>query len=444
MATETISIDQEGSDDGGLAERRRRRIEAAPVVLEAHKVNKTFHVPDQKIQTFKERAVHPFRRQHFRDLVALNDVSLEVRKGEFFGIVGRNGSGKSTLLKILASIYAADSGTIRMAGTLAPFIELGVGFNPDISARENVILNGVMMGLSPEQARGRIDAVFDFAELHDFKEMRLKNYSSGMTVRLAFAVMIQADTDILLIDEVLAVGDAAFQQKCADVFHGMRESGKTIVLVTHDMGAVETYCDRAMLIHDGDVVLEGSPEDVAKSYYRINFEAAAADPEALAMSQDALNEADAAINAHTQVVEARIEDSNGERTNSLEQGEPIRFRAVVEALEELRNPVFSFLCSSRNGTHVFGFRRTLERSGEEVAIVAGGEQVELAGTVANPLAPGRYVLTCWISRDAERGEVAFQAIGLADFMVFGGTQPLGLVEVDADVSATTINSGGDR
>jgi ABC-type sugar transport system ATPase subunit len=243
---------------------------------------------------------------------------------------------------------------------------------------------------------------------------------------------------------VLAVGDAAFQQKCADVFHGMRESGKTIVLVTHDMGAVETYCDRAMLIHDGDVVLEGSPEDVAKSYYRINFEAAAADPEALAMSQDALAEADAAINAHTKVVEARIEDANGERTNSLEQGEPIRFRAVVEALEELRNPVFSFLCSSRNGTHVFGFRRNLERSGEEVAIVAAGERVELAGTVANPLAPGRYVLTCWISRDAERGEVAFQAIGLADFMVFGGTQPLGLVEVDADVSAATIGSGGEQ
>ncbi len=442
MSTETITIDSEGSDDGGLADRRRARLAAAPVVLEAKDVSKTFHVPDQKIQTFKERAVHPFRRQHFRDLVALRDVSLDVRRGEFFGIVGRNGSGKSTLLKILASIYAPDSGTIRMAGSLAPFIELGVGFNADISARENVVLNGVMMGLTPREARKRIDAVFDFAELHDFKEMRLKNYSSGMTVRLAFAVMIQADTDILLIDEVLAVGDASFQQKCADVFHDMRQSGKTIILVTHDMGAVETYCDRAMMLHDGDVVVHGDPDEVAKAYYRVNFEAAASDPEAVAMSQDALAEAGAEVKAHTKVIEARIEDADGKAVASLEQGDPIRFRAVVEAVEELRNPVFSFLCANRNGTHVFGFRRSLERAGEENVIVGAGERVELAGSVENRLAPGKYVLTCWISRDAERGEVAFQAIGLADFMVYGTGQPLGLVEVDADVEARTLDGEG--
>ncbi len=149
-------------------------------------MSKTFRIPDQKIQSFKERAVHPFRRQHFRELRALNDVDLEVRKGEFFGIVGRNGSGKSTLLKILASIYAADSGRVRMAGTLAPFIELGVGFNPDVTAVENVILNGVMMGLTPREARERVDAVFEFAELEEFKELRLKNYSSGMTCSTRF------------------------------------------------------------------------------------------------------------------------------------------------------------------------------------------------------------------------------------------------------------------
>ena len=170
--------------------------------------------------------MHPFPRRDYRTCGALDDVSFEVRKGEFFGIVGRNGSGKSTLLKILASIYRADAGTIRMAGRLAPFIELGVGFNPELTARENVILNGVMMGLTPAQARERIDAVFEFAELEEFDDMRLKNYSSGMLVRLAFSVMIQVDADMLLIDEVLAVGDAAFQQKCADVFHGMNARGQ--------------------------------------------------------------------------------------------------------------------------------------------------------------------------------------------------------------------------
>ncbi len=193
---------------------------------------------------------------------------------------------------------------------------------------------------------------------------------------------------------------------------------------------------------DGDVISAGEPDEVARNYYRINFEAAASDPEALAMSQDALAEAGAEVKAHTKVVEAQIEDADGNSVASLEQGTPIRFRAVVEAVEELRNPVFSFLCSNRNGTHVFGFRRSLERSGEENVIVPAGEQVELAGSVENPLAPGKYVLTCWISRDAERGEVAFQAIGLADFMVYGTGQPLGLVEVDADVEARTVGGGG--
>src|SRR4029453_1974709 len=179
--------------------------------------------------------VRPFAGRDYREVDALDGVSFEVRQGEFFGIVGRNGSGKSTLLKILASIYRADAGTVRMDGRPAPFIELGVGFDPELTARENVVLNGVMMGLSRREAQRRLDAVLDFGELGEFVELKLKNYSSGMMVRLAFAVMMQADPDILLIDEVLAVGDAAFQQKCADAFREMRDTGKTIVLVTHDM-----------------------------------------------------------------------------------------------------------------------------------------------------------------------------------------------------------------
>src|SRR3954451_16880282 len=186
----------------------RRRSTDAPVVIEARGVHKTFRVPDQRIDSLKERLTRPLTRIPYRDLRALRDVSFEVHQGEFFGIVGRNGSGKSTLLKILASIYAADSGRVRMAGRLAPFIELGVGFNQDLTALENIELNGVMMGLPREEARRRRDAVLDFAELEEFSDMKLKNYSSGMLVRLAFSMMIQADADILLIDELLAVGDA--------------------------------------------------------------------------------------------------------------------------------------------------------------------------------------------------------------------------------------------
>ncbi len=224
----------------------------APLAIEARGLEKTFRIPTHRVDSLKERAVRPFSSRDYRILRALDDVSFEIRQGEFFGIVGRNGSGKSTLLKCLASIYRVDAGTIRMAGRLAPFIELGVGFNVELTARENVVLNGVMMGLTKNETKRRLDSIVDFAELDEFIDLRLKNYSSGMLVRLAFSLMMQVDADVLLIDEVLAVGDAAFQQKCADAFHDMKAKGKTIVLVTHSMDTVKTYCDRAMLIDDGD------------------------------------------------------------------------------------------------------------------------------------------------------------------------------------------------
>src|SRR5438270_8800926 len=242
-----------------------------PVVIEARGVHKTFRIPDHKVETLKERAIHPFTRIEHRELHALRDVSFDIHKGEFFGIVGRNGSGKSTLLKIMASIYRADRGRVRMAGRVAPFIELGVGVNPDLTARENAVLNGVMMGLTRREAQRRLGAVIDFAELHEFADLKLKNYSSGMMVRFAFAVMVQADADVMLIDEVLAVGDAAFAQKCMDVFHEKRRTGKTVVLVTHDMATVQALCHRAMLIHDGELSYIGEPEETALRYYRLNF-----------------------------------------------------------------------------------------------------------------------------------------------------------------------------
>ena len=207
----------------------------APVVIEARGLDKLFRIPEHRVDSFKERIAHPFTRMEYRELQALRNVSFDVHRGEFFGIVGRNGSGKSTLLKVLASIYRPDAGSVRMAGRLAPFIELGVGFNPELTARENGLLNGVLLGLTKKEAARRLDSVLDFAELEDFVELKLKNYSSGMMVRLAFAVMVQADADIMLIDEVLAVGDAAFAEKCMDVFRERRNAGKTIVLVTHDM-----------------------------------------------------------------------------------------------------------------------------------------------------------------------------------------------------------------
>src|SRR4051812_26849021 len=234
-------------------------------------VSKRFHLPHERRHTLKERALHPFSRPSADRLDALRDVSLAVREGEFFGVVGRNGSGKSTLLKCLAGIYRIDDGEIYVNGKVSPFIELGVGFHPELAARDNVVLNGIMLGLTPREAYARYERVIEFAELEEFVDLKLKNYSSGMHVRLAFSVMIQVDADVLLIDEVLAVGDAAFQQKCYDEFHRLRDEGRTILLVTHDMSAVSRFCDRALLLERGNVVATGGPEEVAEQYLALNF-----------------------------------------------------------------------------------------------------------------------------------------------------------------------------
>ncbi len=197
------------------------------ISIDVQGLSKSYMIPTQKRDTLKERAVRPFERAEYRRLQALDDVSFDVERGEFFGIVGRNGSGKSTLLKLLGSIYSADAGRIRIAGRVVPFIELGVGFNLELSAHDNVVLNGVMMGLTPREARRRFDEVIEFAELEEFSELKLKNYSSGMLVRLGFSLLTQVDADVLLIDEVLAVGDAAFQQKSFDAFSRLHREGRT-------------------------------------------------------------------------------------------------------------------------------------------------------------------------------------------------------------------------
>ena len=214
-------------------------------------VSKRFRVPKERYHTLKERALHGFRRTRWEVLEGLHDVSFSVAPGEFFGVVGRNGSGKSTLLKCIAGIYRTDAGEIEANGRLSTFIELGVGFNPDLAAEDNVVLNAILLGLDPHEARKRVDSVIEFAELQEFRDLKLKNYSSGMYVRLAFAVMIQVDADILLIDEVLAVGDAAFQHKCYAEFERLRDEGRTIIFVTHDMHAVNRFCHRALLLERG-------------------------------------------------------------------------------------------------------------------------------------------------------------------------------------------------
>ena len=212
------------------------------------------------------------RRRPAEVLPALDGVSLDVRDGEFLGIVGRNGSGKSTLLKCIAGIYDVDAGSVEVAGKLSPFVDLGVGFESELTARDNALVSGVMLGLSRRTVRERFDDIIAFAELEQFADMKLKNFSAGMGVRLSFSVAIQVDADVLLIDEVLAVGDASFQQKCFDEFARLKRERRTILFVTHDMDVVERFCDRAVLLEQGRVVDVGEPAAIARRYEQLNAE----------------------------------------------------------------------------------------------------------------------------------------------------------------------------
>jgi ABC-type polysaccharide/polyol phosphate transport system ATPase subunit len=237
-----------------------------PAAIDVQSVRKTFEIPHERRTTLKEYVLHPFRRVDYERNEALRDVTFQIAPGEFFGVIGPNGSGKSTLLKIMAGIYRADSGRLQVRGVLSPFIELGVGFAMELSARDNIRINGTLLGLTGPEIERKFDEILAFAELERFVDLKLKNYSSGMLLRLAYAIAIQVPFDILLLDEVLAVGDERFQQKCFATFDGFRAEGKTVVFVSHDLYSVERFCDRALLLQGGRITAIGAPDEVVATY----------------------------------------------------------------------------------------------------------------------------------------------------------------------------------
>lgn len=240
------------------------------IAIIAKDIHKSFRLPTEQAFGLKQAIFNRLRGiKGYKEQKVLRGIDLEIKKGEFVGIIGRNGSGKSTLLKILAGTYYPEEGEITINGTLVPFIELGVGFNPELTGRENVYLNGALLGFSNEEMDAMYDDIWDFAELKDFQDQKLKNYSSGMQVRLAFSIAIRARGDILLLDEVLAVGDAAFQEKCNNYFADLKDKKQTVILVTHSMENVRKFCNRAILIENGKIIEEGDPKKVADAYTKL-------------------------------------------------------------------------------------------------------------------------------------------------------------------------------
>jgi ABC-type polysaccharide/polyol phosphate transport system ATPase subunit len=398
--------------------------------LAAQGVDKRFKIPEERSHTLKERALHPLRRTRHEELHALKDISFAVEPGEFFGIVGRNGSGKSTLLKCLAGIYRADKGKIWCNGRMSTFIELGVGFNPDLAAYDNVSLNGIMLGLSPREARARYQSIIEFAELEEFQDLKLKNYSSGMHVRLAFSVAIQVDADILLIDEVLAVGDAAFQQKCFDVFNRMREEGRTIVFVTHDMGAVTRFCHRAMLLERGEMVTIGDPRDVADRYLEIAFGRAIGyeDPE---VGSARMGDGDARVS------EVWLGHDRSEHRTVAPQSEPLTLKALVEFNAHVLDPAISLTLLNEHRQPVVV--ATTAQDQEQTGGFHAGEWAIFAFSFHNMLAPGRYHTIITISHRGEGLDVIDRFVGGLSFVVSGAVASGGMVEIPVE---TEINRAG--
>jgi ABC-type polysaccharide/polyol phosphate transport system ATPase subunit len=368
--------------------------QARPAVSVQH-VSKSFQLPHQRYHTLKERVLHPFRARTYDVLHAVKDVTVDVAPGEFFGIVGRNGSGKSTLLKCLAGIYEIDDGSLEVNGRLSPFIELGVGFNPDLPARDNVIINAIMLGLTRKQARERFDDIIAFAGLEEFVDLKLKNYSSGMYIRLAFATAVQVDPDILLIDEVLAVGDAAFQQKCFDEFTRLQETGRTVLFVTHDMGAVERYCDRVMLLERGRVVDIGDPASIARQYNHLNFHREH-EPDQSGSSSPLSDSATPEVEVVAQVLNAWFAAPDGQVIVTTNQGEPCDIRMQVRFLAEIIDPMFLIRLQADNGQFVFATNTDAQQL--TTGRYGPGDVANIRIRFDNWLAPGRYRLVATVAR----------------------------------------------
>lgn len=343
------------------------------VAITVQSVYKDFVLPHERVSSVKSLFTGVTKRSRNRETQqhALKDISFEIKKGEFFGIVGRNGSGKSTLLKILAGIYQPTSGKVSSTGKLVPFIELGVGFNPELSGRENVYLNGAMLGFSEKEVKAMYDDIVGFAELEQFMDQKLKNYSSGMQVRLAFSMATRSNADILLIDEVLAVGDADFQRKCFEYFRKLKRDKKTVVFVSHDMEAIREYCDRAVLIEQNAVQSIGQTADVTQQYAKLFT-----------------SNSDESNNPSGQ------RWGNGSIKTSKISVEPlpdeILITQEIHATIDVENPIAGFRLRNSAGKEVTGTNTKIEDS--KLPLIKKGERYIITWTLPNILSDGKYIL----------------------------------------------------
>ncbi len=344
------------------------------IAIKVENVSKTFRIPHEKITSLRGAAISAFKKKSYEEFQALNGISFEVKKGEFFGIIGRNGSGKSTLLKVLAGIYQADKGKVHVNGLISPFLELGIGFNPELSGRDNIYLNATVLGMSKKQIDKKFNDIVAFSELERFIDQKLKNYSSGMSVRLAFSVAIHANREILLMDEVLAVGDSNFQSKCLTEFNRYKEMGKTVILVTHDIATVQRYCGRAMLVRNGKIMKIGNAEEVGNEYINQNMSdeekriaeeekrnkieeekriQKATTEEKRRIEEEKKKQEEAERNKPAKITRVEFLDKDGKPKNVFETGEDISARIYFKIKSNTEKEYFSFGVGLYNQENIY-------------------------------------------------------------------------------------------
>ena len=362
-------------------------------MISVNNVSKSFKLPHEQSSGIKQLLVNKLKgKKGFEIQNTLKGVSFEIKKGEFFGIVGRNGSGKSTLLKLLADIYVPDTGSVEVKGSLTPFIELGVGFNPELTGRENVFMNGALLGFDHAEMELMYDEIVKFAELEQFMDQKLKNYSSGMQVRLAFSIAIRAKTDILLIDEVLAVGDAAFQAKCFDYFYELKKSDTTVVFVSHDQGSLERFCDRGILLDDGEITSEGKIGKVLKEYSKI-------------VLKELAGAEDGQIQEETKTEFAQIKNvlARGEHTGTgtkFAYGEKIEVSYKVNVKRDIVNPIFGVTIWKKNVDNAILATNSLLDGTPDTGEFKKGDSIEFKVTLPDTLNDGEYFVEPAIANDS--------------------------------------------
>ncbi|MEI6088681.1 MAG: ABC transporter ATP-binding protein [Bacteroidota bacterium] len=377
------------------------------VAISVKDINKTFKLPHEKNNSIKSSIVNFYKsNKTYEKQVALKNISFEVKKGEFFGIVGKNGSGKSTLLKLLAGIYVPDSGNVTIDGKIIPFIELGVGFNPELTGRENIFLNGALLGFSRKEMLELYQEIVDFAEVERFMDQKLKNYSSGMQVRLAFSIAIRAvrsENDILILDEVLAVGDEAFQRKCLDVFEQYKARRQTVVLVTHDMTTVRNFCSRAVLLNNSVIIEDGEPNKIASKYSKLNNESIDEDIKRGIEGNQA------------SILKIETLDEFGKnKKNSFKSGEKMTIRlSWPSGNKKILNAGISIVKLS--GEYIFGTNTNNEKYKLE-------KKDNIQFEVSLDIGPGKYFIMAGLFGTSDRNMIEFTDRG-PEFMIIDSQDP---------------------